>query len=64
MGAGCAERFTSGSARASGCDSPGLLTRPRRSLVPLVKTRDFGMTPLGNFALWSETDALPNAPKA
>jgi hypothetical protein len=26
MGAGCAERFTSGSARGSGCDSPGLLS--------------------------------------
>jgi hypothetical protein len=26
MGAGCAERFMSGSARGSGCDSPGLLS--------------------------------------
>ncbi len=26
MGAGCAERFMSGSARASGCNSPGLLS--------------------------------------
>jgi signal transduction histidine kinase len=29
MGAGCAERFMSGSARGSGCDSPGLLSRDR-----------------------------------
>ena len=27
MGAGCAERFMSGSARGSGCNSPGLLSR-------------------------------------
>ena len=29
----------------------GLRTQGR-SLVPLVKTRDFGMTPRGNFAVW------------
>jgi hypothetical protein len=43
MGAGCAERFTSGSARASGCDPSGLLTQqkssPRRAQGNTEETR-------------------------